>query len=160
MNEGELASRLGLSGRPSAAETIMIERDLRLVELTGARYHVAQVTCKASVDVIRRAKQNGLPVTCGVSAPHLTLNENDVASYRTFMKTSPPLRNADHPLAVVRGASDGPTHVILSIQQPREPEPNRLPFAPAAIDAVGREPRRPTTLPESQGGTLPPAPHP
>lgn len=154
MNEGELASRLGLSGRPSAAETIMIERDLRLVELTGARYHVAQVTCKASVDVIRRAKQNGLPVTCGVSAPHLTLNENDVASYRSFMKLSPPLRHEDDRLAVVEGVADGTIDVIVSGHDPQDPETKRLPFAQAAFGAVGLETLLPATLSLVHAGTL------
>ncbi len=155
MNEGELASRLGLTGAPSAAETIMIERDLRLVELTGARYHVAQVSCKASVDVIRRAKQAGLPVTCGVSAAHLTLNENDVASYRSFMKLSPPLRHEDDRVAVVEGLADGTIDVIVSSHHPQDPEAKRLPFAQAAFGAVGLETLVAATLSLVHTKTLP-----
>jgi len=155
MNEGELASRLGLKGAPSAAETIMIERDIRLVELTGSRYHVAQVSCSASVEVIRRAKEAGLPVTCGVSAAHLTLNENDVASYRSFMKLSPPLRHEDDRVAVVKGVADGTIDVIVSSHHPQDPETKRLPFAQAAFGAVGLETLLPATLSLVHAGTLP-----
>ncbi len=155
MNEGELASRLGLTGAPSAAETIMIERDIRLVELTGARYHVAQVSCRASVDVIRRAKKAGLRVTCGVSAAHLTLNENDVASYRSFMKLSPPLRHEDDRVAVVEGVADGTIDVIVSSHHPQDPETKRLPFAQAAFGAVGLETLLPATLSLVHAGTIP-----
>lgn len=154
MNESELASRLGLAGRPALAETIMIERDLRLVELTGARYHVAQVSCKASVDVIRRAKAAGLPVTCGVSASHLTLNENDVASYRTFMKLLPPLRGEDDRVALVEGVADGTIDVIVSSHHPQDPETKRLPFAQAAFGAVGLETLWPATLSLVHAGSI------
>ena len=92
MNGGETASRLGLAGIPAMAEVILLERDLRLVEMTGARYHAAQISSSLSVDVMRAAKARGLPVTCGVSIHHLTLNENDIGAYRTFFKLSPPLR--------------------------------------------------------------------
>ncbi len=95
MNASETASRLGLPGIPAAAEVIMLERDLRLVELTGARYHAAQISCGTSLDVIRTAKQRGLPVTCGVSVHHLTFNELDIGAYRTFFKLSPPLRSEE-----------------------------------------------------------------
>jgi dihydroorotase len=155
MNEGELASRLGLHGAPSAAETIMIERDLRLVELTGARYHVAQVSCAASVDAIRRAKAAGLPVTCGASAAHLTLNENDVASYRTFMKLSPPLRHEDDRMALVAGLADGTIDVIVSSHHPQDPETKRLPFEQAAFGAVGLETLLPAALSLVHSETVP-----
>ncbi|MEQ9520121.1 MAG: dihydroorotase [Parvibaculum sp.] len=154
MNESELASRLGLAGRPAIAETIMLERDLRLVELTGARYHAAQLSCKASVDVIRRAKAAGLAVTCGVSAAHLTLNENDVASYRTFMKLLPPLRSEDDRTALVEGVADGTIDVIVSGHHPQDPETKRLPFAQAAFGAVGLETLWPATLSLVHAGTV------
>lgn len=154
MNEGELASRLGLSGRPAMAETIMIERDLRLVEMTGARYHVAQVSCKSSVDVVRRAKAAGLPVTCGVSAAHLTLNENDVASYRTFMKLLPPLRGEDDRVALVEALADGTIDVIVSSHHPQDPETKRLPFAQAAFGAVGLETLWPAALSLVHSGSV------
>jgi len=92
MNSGEVATRLGLPGVNKAAETIVLERDLRLVEITGGRYHAAQITCAESLAVMRAAKARKLPVTCGVSINHLTLNENDIGPYRTFLKLAPPLR--------------------------------------------------------------------
>ncbi|GAK44190.1 multifunctional complex type dihydroorotase [Tepidicaulis marinus] len=146
MNEGELASRLGLAGIPKAAETIIIERDIRLVEMTGARYHVSQVSTADSVDVIRRAKARGLPVTCGASACHLTLNENDVGNYLTFCKLDPPLRSEDDRRAVVAGVADGTVDVIVSAHDPQDPETKRLPFALSAFGAVGLETLLPATL--------------
>src|SRR6476660_5772548 len=92
MNEGEFAARLGLLGIPKAAETIMLERDMRLVSLTGGRYHAASLSCIASLEVLRRAKEQGLLVTASASINHLTLNEIDVGPYRTFLKVSPPRR--------------------------------------------------------------------
>src|SRR6186713_3147903 len=86
MNEGEFAARLGLSGVPKAAETIMLERDIRLVGLAESRYHAASITCAESLDVLRRAKDAGLAVTASASINHLTLNEIDVGPYRTFFK--------------------------------------------------------------------------
>ncbi|MGV8995844.1 MAG: dihydroorotase [Parvibaculaceae bacterium] len=139
MNESELAGRLGLSGSPAVAEVIMIERDLRLLELTGGRYHVSQVSCAASVDVIASAKKRGLKVTCGVSASHLALNENDVQSYRTFFKMSPPLRAEDDRRALVAGVADGTIDVIVSSHDPQDAEAKRHPFAQAAFGAIGLE---------------------
>src|SRR3954462_2937825 len=95
MNEGEFAARLGLLGVPKAAETVMLERDLRLVALSGGRYHAASITCAESLDVLRRAKDAGLNVSASASINHITLNENDVGPYRTFLKVSPPLRAED-----------------------------------------------------------------
>ena len=109
MNEGEFASRLGLIGVPKIAETIMLERDMRLVALTEGRYHAASLTCPESLEVLRRAKDAGLPVTASASINHLTLNEIDVGHYRTFFKMSPPLRNEDDRKALVgrgRGRPD------------------------------------------------------
>src|SRR3990167_10365275 len=103
MNSGEVAARLGLPGVPKAAETIMLERDVRLVEMTGGRYHAATISCADSLEVIRAAKARKLPVTCGVSINHLTLNENDIGPYRTFFKESPPLRSDEERAAVIRG---------------------------------------------------------
>ena len=97
MNEGEFASRLGLIGVPKIAETIMLERDMRLVALTEGRYHAASVTCPESLDVLRRAKDAGLAVTASASINHLALNEIDVGHYRTFFKMSPPLARRGRP---------------------------------------------------------------
>jgi dihydroorotase len=139
MNEGEIATRLGLRGIPSAAETIMLERDIRLVELTGGRYHAGQISCRASLDIIRTAKLMGLPVTCGVSINHLTLNENDIGPYRTFFKMKPPLRSEDDRRAMVEGVAGGDIDVIVSAHDPRGAEGKRRPFAEAADGAVGLE---------------------
>jgi dihydroorotase len=139
MNEGEVATRLGLRGIPAAAETIMLERDIRLVELTGGRYHAAQISCRASLDVIRAAKLMGLPVTCGVSINHLALNENDIGSYRTFFKMKPPLRSEEDRRAMVEGIASGDIDVIVSAHDPRGAEGKRRPFAEAADGAVGLE---------------------
>ncbi|MEM7426395.1 MAG: dihydroorotase [Pseudomonadota bacterium] len=139
MHEGELATRLGLPGIPATAEIVALERDLRLVELTGARYHASQISCRTSVDIIRRAKSEGLPVTCGVSINHLTLNEGDIGSYRTFFKLSPPLRSEDDRRALVEGVTDGTIDVIVSGHDPENPDTKRLPFGEAAFGAIGLE---------------------
>jgi dihydroorotase len=139
MNEGEFASRLGLPGIPREAETIMLERDMRLVRLTGARYHAAMISCADSAEIVRNAKANGLPVTCGVSINHLALNENDIGDYRTFLKLSPPLRHEDDRQAMIEALADGTIDVIVSDHNPQDVENKRLPFAEAADGAVGLE---------------------
>jgi dihydroorotase len=139
MNEGEFASRLGLAGIPREAETIQLERDLRLVRLTGARYHAATISCADSVEIVRRAKGDGLPVTCGVSVNNLALNENDVGDYRTFCKLSPPLRHEDDRQAMIEALADGIIDVVVSDHNPQDVETKRLPFAEAADGAVGLE---------------------
>lgn len=139
MNEGELASRLGLAGIPLEAETIMLERDLRLVRLTGARYHAAMISCADSVELVRRAKEDGLRVTCGVSINNLTLNENDVGDYRTFCKLSPPLRHERDRQVVIEGLAAGIIDVVVSDHNPQDVETKRLPFAEAADGALGLE---------------------
>jgi dihydroorotase len=139
MNAGEAASRLGLSGTPAMAEVIMLERDLRLVEMTGARYHASQISCRQSVEVISAAKARGLPVTCGVSIHHLTLNELDIGAYRTFFKLSPPLRAEDDRRALVQAVADGIIDVIVSGHDPQSADTKRLPFAEAAFGAIGLE---------------------
>ncbi|MFO1090113.1 MAG: dihydroorotase [Hyphomicrobiales bacterium] len=146
MNEGEVATRLGLPGIPAAAEVIMIERDLRLVELTGARYHAAQISSAASLDVIRAAKARGLKVSCGVSINHLVLNENDIGAYRTFFKLSPPLRSEADRKALVEGVADGSIDVIVSSHDPQDADTKRLPFAEAEFGAIGLETLLPAAL--------------
>ena len=139
MNSGEVATRLGLPGVNKAAETIVLERDLRLVDITGGRYHAAQITCAESLDVIRAAKARKLPVTCGVSINHLTLNENDIGPYRTFFRVKPPLRSEDDRLAMVRGLAEGDIDVIVSSHDPQDADTKRHPFAEAADGAIGLE---------------------
>jgi dihydroorotase len=139
MNASEIAGRLGLAGIPAMAEVIMLERDLRLVELTGAPYHAAQISSRMSVEVMRQAKARGLPVTCGVSIHHLTLNENDVGAYRTFFKLSPPLRSEEDRRALVEAVADSTIDVIVSGHDPQSADTKRLPFAEAAFGAIGLE---------------------
>jgi dihydroorotase len=139
MNEGEVATRLGLPGIPREAETIMLERDLRLAELTGGRYHPGQISCRASLDIIRAAKGRGLPITCGVSINHLTLNENDIGPYRTFFKMRPPLRSEDDRAAMVEGIASGDIDVIVSAHDPQAADGKCRPFAEAADGAIGVE---------------------
>jgi dihydroorotase len=139
MNSGEISARLGLPGVSKAAETIVLERDIRLVEVTGGRYHASTISCRESLDVIRAAKKRGLPVTCGVSINHLTLNENDIGSYRTFFKVRPPLRTEEDRLAMVEGIATGDIDVIVSSHDPQDADVKRRPFAEAADGAVGLE---------------------
>jgi dihydroorotase len=139
MNSGDVSARLGLPGVNKAAETIVLERDIRLVEVTGGRYHAATISCLESLDVIRSAKKRGLRVTCGVSINHLTLNEIDIGSYRTFFKIRPPLRTEDDRLAMVEGVADGTVDVIVSSHDPQDADVKRRPFAEASDGAVGLE---------------------
>ncbi len=154
MNEGEFAARLGLVGAPKAAETIMLERDIRLVELTEGRYHAASITCAESLDVLRRAKDAGLAVTASASINHLALNENDVGSYRTFYKLSPPLRAEQDRKALVQALEDGLIDVVMSDHNPQDVEVKRLPFAEAAPGAIGIETVLPAGLRLVHNGDL------
>ena len=137
MNSGEKATRLGLAGIPKMAEIIMIERDIRLVEMTKARLHIAQISCAESLDIIRAAKQRDLPITCGVSANHLMLNDNDVENYRTFAKLNPPLRSEDDRLALCEGIADGSIDIIVSAHNPQDEDTKRRPFEQASFGSVG-----------------------
>jgi dihydroorotase len=154
MNEGAFATRLGLMGIPSAAETIMLERDLRLVALTGSRYHAASVTCRESLEVLRRAKEAGLPVTAAASINHLTLNEIDIGSYRTFFKLTPPLRAEADRASLVAALSSGLIDVVMSDHNPQDVEVKRLPFAEAAAGAIGIETMLAAGLRLVHGGEL------
>jgi dihydroorotase len=139
MNEGEFAARLGLFGIPKEAETIMLERDIRLVALTRSRYHAASITCAESLSVLRRAKDAGLPVTAAASVNHLALNEIDIGAYRTFFKVAPPLRGEEDRLSLVEALNEGLLDVVMSDHNPQDVEVKRLPFAEAAAGAVGIE---------------------
>jgi len=139
MNEGEFASRLGLAGIPREAEAIILDRDIRLAALTGARYHAALVTTTLSLEIIARAKAAGLPVTCATSINHLTLNESDIGDYRTFLKLAPPLRHEDERRALVAALASGLIDVVVSDHNPQDVETKRLPFAEAENGAIGLE---------------------
>ena len=146
VSEGEIATRLGLPAIPPVAEVIMIERDLRLVEITGGRYHVAHVSTAAGVEVIRRAKAQGLPVTCDTAPPYFALNETAIGDYRTFAKLSPPLRSERDRRAVVEGLRDGTIDAIASDHSPWDQDSKRLPFGSAAYGIVGLETLLPLSL--------------
>lgn len=154
MNEGEMATRLGLAGIPAAAELIMLERDLRLVELTGARYHAAKISTAAAVEAVRAAKRRGLPVTCDTSVPYFMLTEIAVGDYRTFGKLVPPLRRDEDRRAVIAGLADGTIDAICSDHAPLDQDSKRLPFAQAVPGIVGLETLLPLTLSLVHGGVL------
>ena len=117
----------------------MLERDLRLAALTGARYHAALVSNALSLEALRRAREAGIAATCGVSINNLTLNELDVGDYRTFLKLTPPLRGEDERMALVEALADGLIDVVCSDHDPQDVETKRLPFAEAAAGAIGLE---------------------
>lgn len=146
MNEGEVSSRLGLPGIPASAEVIMLSRDIELVALTGGRYHAAQISTAAALDVIRNAKKRSLSITCGVSINHLTLNENDIGSYRTFFKMRPPLRPEEDRMAMVGGLESGEIDIIVSSHNPKDADVKRRPFAEAENGAIGLETLLPAAL--------------
>jgi dihydroorotase len=146
MNAGEMATRMGLSGIPAEAEIIMLERDMRLVAMTGGRYHAAHVSTAEGVDIIRRAKKAGLPVTCDTAPPYFAMNELAVKDYRTFAKLSPPLRSEDDRRAVVEGLKDGTIDAIGSDHSPQDADSKRQPFQQAEFGGVGLETLLPVTL--------------
>ena len=150
--EGEFATRLGLPAAPAIAEAMMVERDIRLVELTGARLHFSQISTRASLEVIAAAKARGLPVTCGVAAHHLTLNELDVGAYYTFRKVRPPLRSEEDRAAMVEGVASGVIDVIVSSHEPQGADTKRQPFAAAAAGTVGLETLLPAALSLAHNG--------
>ena len=146
MNEGEIAMRLGLKGIPPTAETIMVERDLRLVELTGGRYHAAHLSTAEAIDRIRDAKARGLSVSCDTAPHYFALNELAVGDYRTFAKVSPPLRAEADRRAVIEAIKDGTIDVIASDHAPQDQDSKRLPFAQAEFGVVGLETLLPVSL--------------
>lgn len=137
--DGETASRLGLPSAPASAEAIAIARDIALAREAGARLHLRQVTTEAGFDLVRAAKAEGLPVTCGVSPAHLFLNDSAISDFRTFARLSPPLRDERDRLAAIAAVADGTVDVLCSGHDPRGPEDKRLPFADAEPGIAGAE---------------------
>lgn len=136
---GELCTRLGLSGQPAIAERIQLERDLALVEQTGARFLVDQISTEGALEVLTRARKRGLEVAASVSINHLCFNEIDIGDYRTFYRLDPPLRTEDDRQAMIEGVRDGLIDVITSAHCPEPAENKRRPFAEAEPGAVGLE---------------------
>jgi dihydroorotase len=154
MNEGEIATRLGLAGIPNAAEVIRLERDIQLLKLAGGRYHASLLSTADSVDVVRRAKVRGLNVTCDTAPPYFALNEIAVGDYRTFARLSPPLRCEKDRRAVVGGIEDGVIDVIVSDHAPHHQDSKRQPFAQAESGAVGLETLLTMALDLTRDGSL------
>jgi dihydroorotase len=146
VTSGKFASLRGLPGVSPMAERMALDRDIALLEMTGARYHADQITTARALPALERAKRNGLRITAGVGIHHLTLNELDVADYRTFFKVKPPLRSEDDRLAVVQAVADGLIDIISSMHTPQDEESKRLPYEEAASGAVGLETLLPAAL--------------
>ncbi len=143
---GKFASLRGLPWVHPMAERMALDRDIALVEMSGVRYHADQITTARALPALERAKKNGLDITAGVSIHHLTLNELDVADYRTFFKLTPPLRHEDDRMAVVEAVASGLIDIICSMHTPQDEESKRLPFEEAASGAVGLETLLPAAL--------------
>ena len=146
INEGEISTRLGLKGIPFLAEKIIVERDLSFLEEYFCRYHISQISSEKTVSVIKKAKKEGKIFTTGVSINNLSLNENDIGDFKTFLKLSPPLRTEDDRLALVESVNDGTIDVIVSDHKPQDEESKRLTFAQAATGATGVETLLPLAL--------------
>ncbi len=136
---GEMATRLGLPAAPAEAEALAVARDIMLAEMAVAAIHFRQLTTRAGLDLVRKAKARGVMVTAGVTPAHILLNDLELSDYRTFARFSPPLRCEDDRQAVLQAVSDGTIDVIASGHDPRGPEDKRLPFADALPGMAGAE---------------------
>jgi dihydroorotase len=146
INEGEISTRLGLKGIPSLAEKIIVERDLAFLEEYFCRYHISQISSEKTVSVIKKAKEEGKIFTVGVSINNLSLNENDIGDFKTFLKLSPPLRTENDRLSLVKGVNEETIDVIVSDHKPEDEESKRLTFSQAATGATGIETLLPLAL--------------
>lgn len=152
---GEFAGRMGLPSVPAVAERIMLERDLALAELTGARLLVDQITTADSLDSLKRAKARGVPAAASASINHLSFNELDIGDYRTFYRLDPPLRPEDDRQALIEAVASGLVEVIVSAHNPAPAEDKRLPFAEAAPGALGLQTFLPALLSLHHEGRAP-----
>lgn len=139
VNEGLLATKMGLPGIPKEAETIALDRDLRLAALTRGRYHAATISTAQSSEIIARSKADGNRVTCGTTINHLVLDESDIGRYRTYLRLQPPLRHFDDRQATIKALADGTVDIIVSAHDPHDVDEKRHPFAEAASGATGLE---------------------
>jgi len=146
INDGEISTRLGLKGIPFLAEKIIVERDLSFLEEYFCRYHISQISSKKTVSVIKKAKKEGKIFSTGVSINNLSLNENDIGDFKTFLKLSPPLRTESDRQALVESVNNGTIDVIVSDHKPEDEESKRLTFAQAATGASGVETLLPLAL--------------
>ena len=146
INEGEISTRLGLKGIPALAEKIIVQRDLSLLEDYPCKYHISQISSKKTITTIKKAKEEGKIFSTGVSINNLSLNENDIGDFRTFLKLSPPLRTESDRISLVEGIKEGLIDVIVSDHKPEDEESKRLTFAQAATGASGIETLLPLSL--------------
>ena len=153
INDGIIATKLGLQGIPISAELLIIERDLTLLEYNDCRYHISQISSANSVDIIRERKAK-VNFSCGVSINNLSLNENDIGDFKTFLKLSPPLRTETDRNALVQGLNDETIDVIVSDHKPEDEENKRLTFAQAETGASGIETLLPLSLELYHNGSL------
>ena len=153
--EGEQATRLGLPAIPAAAEAILVARDIRLAKLTGGTVHFAHVSTGEALELIRRAKAEGLAVTCDTAPPYFDLNETAIGDFRTYAKLSPPLRADEDRLAVCAALADGTIDAVGTDHQPRDADDKRLPFALAAPGGAGLVTLLGVTLAQVHGNGLP-----
>ena len=153
INDGIISTKLGLQGIPDLAELIIIERDLTLLESIKCRYHISQISSKKSVEIINERKQK-VKFTCGVSINNLSLNENDIGDFRTFLKLSPPLRTEEDRASLVDGLNNKTIDVIVSDHKPEDEEQKRLTFAQAATGSSGIETLLPLSLELYHNGSV------
>ncbi|MCZ4259557.1 dihydroorotase [Limimaricola sp. G21655-S1] len=154
VTSGKFASLRGLPGVSPMAERMALDRDIALLEMTRARYHADQITTARALPALERAKNNGLDITAGVSVHHLTLNELDVADYRSFFKLKPPLRAEEDRMAVGEALASGLIDILCSMHTPQDEESKRLPFEEAASGAVGLETLLPASMRLVHGGVI------
>ncbi len=152
--EGALATRLGLPGIPAAAEAILVARDIRLAALTGGTVHFAHVSTAEALALIRRAKADGVAVTCDTAPPYFDLNETAIGDFRTYAKLSPPLRKEADRMAVVEALADGTIDAVASDHQPRDADDKRQPFAQATPGGAGLATLLGVTLAQVHNGSL------
>ena len=153
INDGIIATKLGLQGIPVSAELLILERDLTLLEYNNCRYHISQISSASSVEIIRERKKK-VNFSCGVSINNLSLNENDIGDFKTFLKLSPPLRTEDDRNALVQGLVDETIDVIVSDHKPEDEENKRLTFAQAETGASGIETLLPLSLELYHNGSV------
>jgi dihydroorotase len=154
VTSGKFASLRGLPGVSPMAERMGFDRDMGLIEMTGARYHFDQITTARALPALERAKKNGFDITAGTSIHHLTLNEFDVGDYRTFFKVKPPLRSEDDRMAMVEAVASGLIDIISSMHTPQDEESKRLPYEEAASGAVALETLLPAAMRLYHAGQL------
>jgi len=139
MNEGWMSTRLGLAGNPDIAEAVMIARDLALAEFTGGHLHIAHISTAMGVELVRRAKEKGVKVTCEVTPHHLAFTDEALEHYDTNLKMNPPLRSRADVEALLAGLRDGTIDVIASDHAPHSIEEKEVEFAAAPNGILGLE---------------------